>query len=276
MVFNNKKKMSSISQECIDEITAVCSIYYDIAKKESEKTILCSFSRNIEIRFSLGKDYPEKSSPYIEVCGPTVSGEIKKSIRQKLEKIFDEKLVDCVLYESISTIKEFIDSLVFEEKKKVEDLKIEDLSISKNEEEEKVMVECPEIHFTDTLCDRKSVFQAHIAKINSKEEAMAVLQTLMSNTKIARATHRIYAYRTSVPTKNGQNLELNDCEDDGEVGAGIKLQHLLQIMKVDNVMVVVTRWYGGIHLGPDRFKHILNLARKAITDNGFSNGKRKK
>ena len=25
---------------------------------------------------------------------------------------------------------------------------------------------------------------------------------------------------------------------------------------MDNVLIVVTRWYGGIHLGPDRFKHI--------------------
>uniref|UniRef100_A0A914PW50 Impact N-terminal domain-containing protein n=1 Tax=Panagrolaimus davidi TaxID=227884 RepID=A0A914PW50_9BILA len=97
---------------------------------------------------------------------------------------------------------------------------------------------------------------------------MAVLDTLMSNSKIARATHRIYAYRTYV-TKNGKNLPLNDCADDGETGAGIKLQHLLQIMKIDNVMLVVTRWYGGVHLGADRFRHIQNKARQAITESGF-------
>lgn len=32
-------------------------------------------------------------------------------------------------------------------------------------------------------------------------------------------------------------------------------------MDADNVMVVVSRWYGGINLGPDRFKHINNVAR---------------
>ena len=97
---------------------------------------------------------------------------------------------------------------------------------------------------------------------------MAVLQELMSNTKIARATHRIYAYRTYV-VKKGQKLPLYDHEDDGETGAGIKLQHLLQIMKIDNVMVVVTRWYGGVHLGADRFRHILNKARQAILESGI-------
>lgn len=29
-------------------------------------------------------------------------------------------------------------------------------------------------------------------------------------------------------------------------------------------MVVVTRWYGGVHLGPDRFRHIGNAARQVL------------
>jgi putative IMPACT (imprinted ancient) family translation regulator len=29
-------------------------------------------------------------------------------------------------------------------------------------------------------------------------------------------------------------------------------------------MVVVTRWYGGVHLGPDRFRHIKNAARQVL------------
>jgi putative IMPACT (imprinted ancient) family translation regulator len=30
--------------------------------------------------------------------------------------------------------------------------------------------------------------------------------------------------------------------------------HLLDILDVENVLVVVSRWFGGIQLGPDRFK----------------------
>lgn len=99
-------------------------------------------------------------------------------------------------------------------------------------------------------------------------QAMAMLAHLMENSKIARATHRIYAYRTFV-VKNEKKLPLHDCEDDGETGAGAKVLNLLELMDAENVMVVVTRWYGGIHLGPDRFKHILGLARKAIVESGF-------
>ena len=36
------------------------------------------------------------------------------------------------------------------------------------------------------------------------------------------------------------------------------------MMNVNNTLVVVTRWYGGIHLGGDRWKHINNVARNSI------------
>ena len=57
---------------------------------------------------------------------------------------------------------------------------------------------------------------------------------------------------------------LSDCDDDGESGAGARLLHLLDILGVKNVCVVVSRWYGGVHLGPDRFRHINNAARQLL------------
>jgi Uncharacterized protein family UPF0029. len=38
---------------------------------------------------------------------------------------------------------------------------------------------------------------------------------------------------------------------------------------VHNVLVIVTRYFGGIHLGPDRFKHINQAARNALELGGF-------
>lgn len=35
------------------------------------------------------------------------------------------------------------------------------------------------------------------------------------------------------------------------------------------MLVVVTRYWGGIHLGPDRFKHINQSARNALELGGF-------
>lgn len=52
-------------------------------------------------------------------------------------------------------------------------------------------------------------------------------------------------------------------------------------MDVWNVIVVVSRWFGGIHLGPDRFKHINSAARDVIIKGQFldaetNNTKKKK
>ncbi|KAG9340119.1 hypothetical protein JZ751_022045 [Albula glossodonta] len=91
-----------------------------------------------------------------------------------------------------------------------------------------------------------------------------VLDKLYENKKIASATHNIYAYRIYCEDKQ---TFLQDCEDDGETAAGGRLLHLLQILDVRNVMVVVSRWYGGILLGPDRFKHINNCARNILVEN---------
>lgn len=44
----------------------------------------------------------------------------------------------------------------------------------------------------------------------------------------------------------------------------------VQILDVRNVLVVVSRWYGGILLGPDRFKHINNCARNILVEEGYA------
>ena len=60
-----------------------------------------------------------------------------------------------------------------------------------------------------------------------------------------------------------------DYDDDGETQAGSRLKHLLEILELENVLVVVTRWFGGIHLGPDRFKHINQAGRDALEAAGL-------
>ena len=62
---------------------------------------------------------------------------------------------------------------------------------------------------------------------------------------------------------------LQDCDDDGESAAGGRLLQLLQNTSVENVLVVVSRWYGGVKLGPARFTHINNAARDLLVKNGF-------
>lgn len=55
--------------------------------------------------------------------------------------------------------------------------------------------------------------------------------------------------------------------------AGGRLLHLLQMVDARNVCVVVSRWYGGILLGPARFTHINNAARELLDACGYIAGK---
>jgi putative IMPACT (imprinted ancient) family translation regulator len=56
----------------------------------------------------------------------------------------------------------------------------------------------------------------------------------------------------------------HDNDDDGEDAAGGRLAMLLDVRDEDGVLVVVSRWYGGIHLGPRRFAVIANVARELL------------
>lgn len=60
-----------------------------------------------------------------------------------------------------------------------------------------------------------------------------------------------------------------DCDDDGEDAAGRRLLHLLQVVDARNVIVVVSRWFGGVLLGPARFTHINNAARALLQECGY-------
>ena len=48
---------------------------------------------------------------------------------------------------------------------------------------------------------------------------------------------------------------------------------LLQIVEACNVVVVVSRWFGGTLLGPSRFTHITNAARQLLDECGYIKSK---
>ncbi|EIW61134.1 UPF0029-domain-containing protein [Trametes versicolor FP-101664 SS1] len=117
----------------------------------------------------------------------------------------------------------------------------------------------------EPIVDRKSVFIGRACRIADPSQVPPILEHLLSDRRIARAAHPIInAWRCRV----GATLH-QDNDDDGETPAGGRLAHLLQILEVDNVLIVVTRYFGGIHLGPDRFKHINQAARNALELGGF-------
>jgi len=129
----------------------------------------------------------------------------------------------------------------------------------------------PDWVISTPVTEKKSVFVARACNVQSVYTAKAsIAHLLATDKKVARATHNITAWRIRDAVTDAS---YQDCDDDGETAAGSRLLHLLQVMDVWDVVVVVTRWYGGVHLGPDRFRLINQVAREAVV--GFTNGSNK-
>lgn len=121
------------------------------------------------------------------------------------------------------------------------------------------------------ILEKKSVFLAHALRVTTAAEAQSAIKNLLLDKKLKKATHNISAYRIARP--NGTTVQDND--DDGETAAGSRLAHLLQVMDVTDVVVVVSRWFGGVRLGPDRFRLINMAAREALVLGGWVEDKEK-
>lgn len=98
------------------------------------------------------------------------------------------------------------------------------------------------------LTDKGSKYAVSGASASSKVQALAVLKELKRTKKFAKATHNTWGLIQSDGTliKN----------DDGETGAGMVILRMLEREEITDHVVIVTRWYGGVHLGGDRFRHV--------------------
>ena len=94
------------------------------------------------------------------------------------------------------------------------------------------------------LIVKKSVFISTIYKISNKDDAEHLLEKIKF--EFRNATHNAYAYRVGNP------ILWEESSDDGEVKgcAGKPIIDLLRKRNLTNLLVVVTRFYGGIKLGP--------------------------
>ncbi|XP_052011997.1 protein IMPACT [Apodemus sylvaticus] len=238
----------------------------------------------------LPSEYPGTAPPVYQLNAPWLKGQERAELSNSLEDIYVQNIGECILYQWVEKIREALiqKSQVAEPgpdvKKKTEEEEVEseeepvlvhppetpvstvDLKISESTSSE--TEELPPVAHGVPITDRRSTFQAHVAPVVCPEQVKMVLGKLYENKKIASATHNIYAYRIFCEDKQ---TFLQDCEDDGETAAGGRLLHLMEILNVKNVMVVVSRWYGGVLLGPDRFKHINNCARNILVEKNFTN-----
>ncbi|KHJ31536.1 putative impact family protein [Erysiphe necator] len=152
----------------------------------------------------------------------------------------------------------------------------------------------PKWFISEPIRELKSLFLAHCTFIHFVNDVARFRNLLLEHEdkkKLNSATHNIMAWRIRYhdgdnngivvhrqekksiianSTSKFKNLNPHrykideDYDDDGESAAGARLLHLMRLMDVWNVLVIVSRWYGGVNLGPRRFAIINSVARDAI------------
>lgn len=91
--------------------------------------------------------------------------------------------------------------------------------------------------------EKKSTFIGHAKRIESEDEAKEFIQKIKGLHKEAR--HNVYAYMI------GENRGIQRYSDDGEPQGtgGIPMLEVLKKNNITDVIVVVTRYFGGVLLG---------------------------
>ena len=105
--------------------------------------------------------------------------------------------------------------------------------------------------FDKIISDRGSVYAVSGGPVTDRAGIDAMLAELTSTRRFAKATHHSWAAILDEPLK----------ADDGEAGAGAIILRMLESEGLTGHLVIVTRWYGGEHLGGDRFRHVIGAVR---------------
>ena len=94
----------------------------------------------------------------------------------------------------------------------------------------------------DEITINKSRFIGYSMPINSEEEALDFIESIQI--KHRDATHNVYAYVI------GENSNIQRFNDDGEPSgtAGIPVLEVIKKEDLRNVVIVVTRYFGGVKL----------------------------
>ncbi len=108
--------------------------------------------------------------------------------------------------------------------------------------------------------DRGSKYSVSVGHVKNRDEIKQFLKQLKSNKKYTKADHNSWAARIS---RDGVLYQTKS--DDGESGAGQVILRAMQGSDVTNCVVCVTRWFGGVKLMGDRFKHVQDAAQYGLS-----------
>ncbi|KAI0877424.1 hypothetical protein GGS24DRAFT_133392 [Hypoxylon argillaceum] len=115
---------------------------------------------------------------------------------------------------------------------------------------------------------KQSTFVVRAIALTEPSQRQSVLQSLFAAVpSLQSATHNAWAFRAKVPTNlfNATTIK-EESFDDGESGCGSFLLKNMQEMNAVDTLAVMTRWYGGVMLGPDRWRIMRNCLRDALSE----------
>ncbi len=109
------------------------------------------------------------------------------------------------------------------------------------------------MQLSNVVTDRGSKYAVSGGPAVDRDSAALFIKDLRRTKKFAKATHNTWAvlFRDGTPLKS----------DDGESGAGMVILRMLEREGLTDHIVVVTRWYGGVKLGGDRFRRVQDCVR---------------
>ncbi len=113
------------------------------------------------------------------------------------------------------------------------------------------------------IIEKKSKFYSHVKPVDNEADALAYLNEMRS--KYSDATHNVYAY---VIDENN----IFRYSDDGEPGgtAGMPVLDTIRKSGLVDVIVVVTRYFGGTLLGTGGLVHAYSAsAKKGLLESGI-------
>ncbi len=109
------------------------------------------------------------------------------------------------------------------------------------------------------ISDRGSRYAVSGGAARNRAEVAALLAEVRRNKRCAKATPHTWA-----AIRAGEGVR----DDDGESGAAQIILQMLERAELTDHVVIVTRWYGGKHLGGDRFRHVVDAVRHYLAQIG--------
>lgn len=240
-----------MSQELVEEIDAIEAIFPDCVEKLATEIINFTVPNHDEVvlQMSFPSLYPDEKPSLIQVI--TKNAMLypdPKYIEENIQRIIDEvyNVGDVIVFELLGEVEQFLEKYEAdhaEETRKLNE-KLEQLHIEESQRRERdrrnaeklspqIETATKDVDYTegwyrsDPIVDRGSTFIAYAREAKSVEEAKQHFEVLKMDRKIAKSTHNMNAWR--IKSDSALPVTFQDCDDDGETAAGLRMLHLLTV-----------------------------------------------